>query len=126
MIIIIPIDLALGRDHGKGAFREIINLNNIYTSGRNITRIFRIKNIQCKKDNDKILDNTVIDQIGDSLNNIFCGSFIGFKHEDKTQFIILTHGCPLQPPREKTICNAVRPCVFLNWRPSFLHHYPWK
>ena len=34
------IDLVIGGDHGKGAFRANIKINAKFTLGRNITRIF--------------------------------------------------------------------------------------
>ena len=93
------IDLVIGGDHGKEEFRSSININAIFTSGRNITIIFRLAHIQCKKDNGDILGNTVMASIGYRLNNICAGRFLGWTHEGKTQFIILPHGCTLPPPR---------------------------
>ena len=51
--------------------------------------------------------------IGDRLNNICAGHFIGWTHEGKTRFIILTHGFPLPPTGSKTTYNAVRPRSFV-------------
>ena len=45
--------------------------------------------------------------------------FFGDTHKGKTKFIILTHGCPLPPPRKKTICNAVRSSIFFTVDLSF-------
>ena len=75
------IDLVIGRDHGKGAFRASININAKFTSGRNITIIFRIAHVQRKKKNGLVLGNTVVDPIGDRLNNICSGIFLGWTHE---------------------------------------------
>ena len=74
----------IGGDHGKGAFRAIIKLDKKFTSGINITRIFRLVNVQCKKENHEIPGNTVMAQIGDRLNNIYAGHFLGWTHEGKT------------------------------------------
>ena len=42
---ITPIDLVIGGDHGKGAFRESININENFTTGRKITRIFWLSDV---------------------------------------------------------------------------------
>ena len=74
---IMSIDLVIVRDHGKGSFRASININANFTSGRNITRVFRLEHVQCKKDNGDIMGNIVMDLIGDRLKNICAGRFIG-------------------------------------------------
>ena len=38
----VSIDLVIGRDHGKGSFIASITINVRFTSGRNITKIFRL------------------------------------------------------------------------------------
>ena len=81
---IMSIDLVIGGDHGKGAFRAIININAKFTSGRNTTRIFRLAHVQCKKDNCENMGNTVMAPIGDRLKNICAGRFLGGTHEGKT------------------------------------------
>ena len=88
----------------------------IYThfiSGRNITIIFRLANDHFKKDNDDIMGNTVIAPIGDGLNNICAGRFLGWRHEGKTQFRIMPHGCTLPSPMGETICSSVWLLVFV-------------
>ena len=95
------IDLVIGGDHGNGVFRVSINTNAKFTSGRNITRIFRLAHVYCKKDNGDIMGNKIMAPIGDKLKNICAGSFLGWTNEGKTQFRIMPHGCPLPPPKEK-------------------------
>ena len=107
------IDLVIGRDHGKGAFRAIIDINAKFTSGSHIPRIFRLAHVQCKKDNYEIMGNTVIAPIGSRLNNIYAGCFLGWTHEGKIQFRILPHGYTLPSPWGKKICSSVRPRVFI-------------
>ena len=51
--------LLIGRDHRKGAFRASIKINAKFTSGRNITRIFRLAHVECKKYNGDILGNLI-------------------------------------------------------------------
>ena len=104
---IILIDILFGGDHGKRAFREIININAKFTSGRNVTRIFSLAYVQCKKYNGEIMGNTFMDPIGDRLNNICSGRFLGWTHEVKTQFVIMICGCTLPTPRGKTICSSL-------------------
>ena len=41
--------------------------------------------------------------IRDRLKNIYDGVFLGWAHEGKTKFIIMTRGCPLPPPRQKNM-----------------------
>ena len=94
---IISIDLVIGGDYGKGLFRAIIEINSKFASERNITIIFRLAHFHCKKYTGDILVNTVMAPIGGRLNNICAGRFLGWTHEGKTQFIILTHGCTLPP-----------------------------
>ena len=118
-------DLTIGGDHLKGAFRASIQLNQKFTSGRNITRIFRIAHVQCKKENGDILDNTAMTPIWNRLKNICSGHFLGCTNKVKTHFIILSHGCPISPPKGGGgVVQSVH--VFFHWRPSFLCHCPWK
>ena len=42
-----------------------------------------------------------MNSIGNRLNNICDGNFIGWKNKVKTQFRIMTHGCPIPPPSQK-------------------------
>ena len=81
---IMSIDLVIGGDHGKGEFIASININAKFTPERNITRIFRLTNVQCKKDNGEILGNTVVNSIGYRLKNFCAGLFLGWIHEGKT------------------------------------------
>ena len=113
------IDLVLGGNHGKGAFREIIKINAKFTSGRNITIIFGLAHVQCKKDNGDIMGNIVMAPIGERLKNICAGRFLGWTHEGKTRFIILPRGCNVPPLRGKTICSSVRKRVFVTGDLSF-------
>ena len=119
------IDLVIGGDHGKGAFRASIKINANFASGRNIIRIFRIAHVQCKKENCDILGSTVMAPIADRRKNICAGRFLGWTHEGKIQFIILPHCCTIPPPRGKTIWSSVRPSFF-HWRTIFLCHFTWK
>ena len=119
------IDLVIDGDYGKGEFRAIININTKLIPGRNITIISRLAHVQCRKDNDEITGNTVMAPIGDRLNNICAGNFLGWTHEGKTQFIILTHGCTLPPPRRGNIQFSQVACFF-HWIPSFICSYTWK
>ena len=73
------IDLVIGGYHGKEEFRESMNINEILISGRNITRIFRLSHVQCKKYRGDVLRKTVMDTIGYSLNNI-CSSIFLVEH----------------------------------------------
>ena len=72
------IDLVIGGYYGKESFRAIININAKFTSGRNITRIFRLAHVHCKKDNGEIMGNTFTSPIGDMtlLPRIFPFSFL--------------------------------------------------
>ena len=106
------IDLVIGGNHGKGAFRASIKINARFTPGRNITIIFRLTHVQCKKENGEIMGNPVMDPVGDRLKNICAWHFLGWTHEGKTQFRIPPHGRTLPPPRVK-ICSSVRPRVFV-------------
>ena len=106
------IDLVIGGDHGKGVLRASIKSNAKFTSGINITRIFKLAHFQCKKNNGDIMGNTLIFPIGYRLNNICNGQFLGWTNEGKTQFRVMPHGFPLPPPREKIICSSVRTLVF--------------
>ena len=73
-------DIVIGGDHGKGAFRSIININENVTSVRTITRIFWLANVQYKKENGETLGNIVISPICYRLNNICAGRLLGWKH----------------------------------------------
>ena len=75
------IDLVVGGDHEKGSFRASININENFTSGRKITRIYRIEHVQCNNYNGNIIGNTVMEPIGYRINNICAGGFIGWTHE---------------------------------------------
>ena len=106
-------ELTIGGDHLKGEFRASIHLNQKFTSGINITRIFRIAHVQCKKENGDILDNTAMTPIWNRLKNICSGHFLGCTNKVKIQFIILSHGCPIPSPRGGGGgCGSVSPRVF--------------
>ena len=60
-----------------------------------------------------------MDPIRDRIKNIVPRSFLGLTHKGKTQYIIMTYGYPLPPPRYKKICNSVRPHVFFTGDLSF-------
>ena len=110
---ITSIELLISGDHGKGAFIASIKINAKFTPRRNITRIFRLVHVHCKKDNGEILVNIFMAPIWDRLNNICAGCCLGWTHEGKIQFIILPHGCTLPPTREKQY--AVQSgCVFFS------------
>ena len=109
---IVLINLVIGGDHVKGEFRETINLNVKFISGRNIIIIFRISYAQCKNDNDDIMESAVMTLIWDMLKNICARHFLGWTHKDKIQFRIMPHGCNIPPPSAKKIRNVVRPRVF--------------
>ena len=91
----------MGGNHGKGEFRASIKINETFTSGRKITIIFRIAKLQYKKENGKIMGNTVTSQIWYRPKNTCAGRFLGQTHEGKTEFIILPHVCTLPPQRGK-------------------------
>ena len=115
------IEPLIGGDHGKGSFRTIIKINAIFISGRNITRIFRLAHFQFKRYNGEILWNIAMPPIWFRLNNICARRFIGWTHEVKTQFIILSHGCTIPPPREKNM-QFIQAACFCHWRPIFICH----
>ena len=100
---IISIDIVIVEYHGKGSFRTCIKLNEKCTSGRNIDIIFRLSHFQWKNNNGEILGETGMVPIRDRLKNIYDGVFLGWAHEGKTKFIIMTRGCPLPPPRQKNM-----------------------
>ena len=97
------IDLVIGRDHGKGAFRASIKIYDKFTLGRNTTRIFRLAHVQCKNYNGGIMGNTFMYPIWYRIKNICAVCFLGW-----TQFIILPHGCPLTPPTKKSVFQSGR------------------
>ena len=74
---ILIIYLVICGDHVKVEFIESINTNENFTSGRNITRIFRLAHFQCKKYNGEILGNKGMAPIWNRLKNIFDGIFLG-------------------------------------------------
>ena len=80
---IVSIDLVIGGDHGNWSFRASGNINENFTSGRIISRIFSLAHVQCKKENGYIMGNTIMSPIGDSLKNIFSRCFHGLTHEGK-------------------------------------------
>ena len=118
------IDLVICGYHRNGEFKAIININVKFTPGNKITIIFKITNIHCKKENIEILGNKIMYPIGDRPNNICARIFLGCSHEGNTQFQVLTHGCPIKLPREKTQCS--NNACFCHWRPIFLHQFPYK
>ena len=59
-----------------------------------------------------IMGNMIMDLIG-YRKNICDGLFLSWIHEGKINFIIIFHGCTISPPKAKTICNAVRPHIFV-------------
>ena len=73
-------DIVIGGDHGKGAFRSIININENVISVRTITIIFWLANVKYKKENGEILGSIVISPIWDRLKYICSGRFLGWKH----------------------------------------------
>ena len=62
---------------------------------------------------------------GERLNIICAEMFFGWTHEGKTKFIIITHGCPISPPRSKIICNAVSTHIFVTTYLAAVIREPW-
>ena len=48
---IVSIDLVIGGDHVKGVFRASTNLNENFTSGKNLTIILSLAHVKFKKEN---------------------------------------------------------------------------
>ena len=63
------IDIVVGSDHGQGAFRFTIKILYIINSGKRHESIQTVGYILCKKDNDIILSNSIIKDLGD-FNNL--------------------------------------------------------
>ena len=64
------IDIVIGGDHGRGAFRFLMKMLYIINNGTRHERIQPVGYILCKKDNGIILKNTIIKDIGDSINSL--------------------------------------------------------
>ena len=62
------IDIVVGGDHGQGAFRFPIKNLYIMNNEKRHERIRPVGYILCKKDNRLILKNTIIKELGDSIN----------------------------------------------------------
>lgn len=72
------IAIALGGDHGQGAFRALIKIIIRLKEGtgdkRKITRIVKTAHIDCKKDNGTIIKGTISTGIKDSVEKVAEGS----------------------------------------------------
>ena len=60
------------------------------------------------KGNGDILVNIVMVSIGDWINNIYGGNFLGWTHEVKTQFIIICYVLHIPLPREEILFSAFK------------------
>ena len=107
------IDLVIGGDHGKRAYREIIKLNERITPGRKTITIFKLAHIRYNKKNGEIINIRVVYPIRDRINHICARSFIGWTHKGKKHFITLPHCFPLSLPRAKKY-EMQSGCVFLS------------
>ena len=105
------IDLVIGGDHGKRAYREIIKLNERITPGRKTITIFKLAHIRYNKKNGEIINIRVVYPIRDRINHICARSFIGWTHKGKKHFITLPHCFPLSLPRAKKY-EMQSGCVF--------------
>ena len=61
------IDVAIGGDHGQGAFRSPMKLLFVMTSSKNFERESRVAYILSKQNNGEILKNTIINKLQDSF-----------------------------------------------------------
>ena len=69
------IDIITGGDHGAGAFRCPICIVLKFTDGTYVQTECSIAHIQCKKDNGVVLENTIIDPLGDGLKELLQNPF---------------------------------------------------
>ena len=63
--------------------------------------------------------------IGERLNHIYAGIFLGWTHEDKTIYVY----APLLSSSPTNVINNTQfsqDVCFCHWRHIFLCHYPWK
>ena len=61
-------DIIIGGDHGQGSFRFPINILYIINNEKIHEIIQLVGYILCKKDDGLILENTIIKDLGDSIN----------------------------------------------------------
>ena len=62
------IDVVVGGDHGQGSFRFLMKILYIMNNEERHESIQPVGCILCKKDNGLILKNTIIKDLGDSIN----------------------------------------------------------
>ena len=63
------IDIVVGGDHSQGAFRFPMKILYIMNNGAIHESIQPVRYILCKKDDEIILKNTIIKDLGDSINH---------------------------------------------------------
>ena len=62
--------MVVGGDHGQGVFRFPMKILYIMNNGNRHESIQPVGYILCKKDNGIILKNTIIKDVGDSINSL--------------------------------------------------------
>ena len=64
------IDIVVGDDYGQGAFRFPMKILYIMNNGNIYKSIQPMDYILCKKNNEIMLKNTIIKDLGDSINSL--------------------------------------------------------
>ena len=77
------IDIVTGGDHGAGAFRARIRVIIKLQSGKNLSQDTSIAHIQCKKDNDTVLTNTIIEPLQSGFKKLAENQFMLFYDDNK-------------------------------------------
>ena len=80
----------MGGDHGQGAFRFPTKILYIMNSGKRHESIRPVGCISCKKDNSMILKNTIIKDLGDSINLL--NESMAFNNQHLSSFNIYVIG----------------------------------
>ena len=84
------IDIVVGGDHSQGVFRFPMKILYIMNNGTRRKSIQPVGYILCKKDNGIILKNTIIKDLGDSINSL--NESMSFNNQHLSSFNIYVTG----------------------------------
>ena len=88
---LIRLDICVGGDHGGGKFRMSLKLLFCFEAKNTISRLYQIASVSHPKDNSQLLNETVLQPIGESLQAINDGGSYIVQHDKDSNKLIVNY-----------------------------------
>ena len=85
---LVRLDICVGGDHGGGKFRMSLKLLFRFEAKNTISRLYQIASVSHPKDNSQLLNETVLQPIGESLKLIVDGSRFIVQRDNDTNMLV--------------------------------------